>query len=172
MSSTLTRLSATAGFLTAAFAACRSGTPGGSTSDSTTPSSSSATPAPSSTSPTPSPTRADSIVLRTDKAQYHAGETMTLTFENKSGASYTFNPCTRTIERESGGGWTPMPDEGRMCTMQAFILAPHATQTGTTELPSPLAAGRYRVAVRMTLDQATGQPSKPLYAVSDPITVP
>lgn len=171
MSSTFARLSAAAGLLIAAFAGCRSGTPGGSASDSTTQPSSSVTPAPSSASPAPSPARADSIVLRTDKAQYRAGETMTLTFENRSSASYTFNPCTRTIERESGGGWTPMPDEGRMCTMQAFILAPHATQTGTTELPSPLAAGRYRVAVRMTPDQPGGKPAGAVLAVSDPIMV-
>jgi hypothetical protein len=95
-----------------------------------------------------------------------------LTFENRSAATYTFNACTRTIEHESNGTWTALPDEGRMCTMQAFLLAPHATQTGSTELPTPLPAGRYRIAVRMTLDQATGQPANPVYAISDPITVP
>jgi hypothetical protein len=97
---------------------------------------------------------------------------MTLTFENRSGSAYTFNPCTRTIERESGGNWTALPDEGRMCTMQAFLLSPHGTQTGSTELPDPLAPGRYRVAVRMTLDEAGRQPASPVYAVSDPIGVP
>jgi hypothetical protein len=58
-----------------------------------------------------------------------------------------------------------------MCTMQAFLLAPHGTQTGTTELPTPLAPGRYRVAVRMILDQPGGGSVGPVYAISDPITV-
>ena len=161
------RLSAAA-LLIAPVMGCRSRAAGGSSADSTNP-------------PTSSPTagapsggalaRADSIVLRTDKAQYKAGEAMTLTFENRSGSTYTFNPCTRTIERESGGGWTALPEEGRMCTMQAFILAPHATQTGSTELPSPLAPGRYRVAVRMTLDQPGAKAVSPVSAVRDPISV-
>ena len=159
------RLSAAATLI--AVVACRSGAGGASTDSTkqTPPPASPAAPAAEAL------TRADSIVLRTDKTQYRAGEAMTLTFENRSGSSYTFNPCTRTIEREASGTWTTLPDEGRMCTMQAFILAPHGTRTGTTELPSPLVAGRYRVAVRMTLDHAGGAATAPLYAVSDPITV-
>jgi hypothetical protein len=145
---------------------CRSGAAGGSSKDSAAPPTS-ATGAGASTL-----ARSDSIILRTDKTQYRAGEPVALTFENRSAATYTFNACTRTIEHESNGTWTALPDEGRMCTMQAFLLAPHATQTGSTELPTPLPAGRYRIAVRMTLDQATGQPANPVYAISEPITVP
>ena len=156
-----------AAVLTIAVAAgCRSGAAGKSAADSTAP------PASAIGSGASALARADSITVRTDKTQYRAGETMTLTFENRSALPYTFNACTRTIEKESNGSWTALPDEGRMCTMQAFLLAPHSTQTGSTELPTPLAAGRYRVAVRMTLDQSTGQPVNPVYAVSDPFTVP
>ena len=96
--------------------------------------------------------RSDSVVLRTDKTQYKAGEQLTLTFENKSASSYAFNPCTRSLEREAGGSWTAVPDEGRMCTMEAWILDARGTRTGTTELPSALAPGRYRVVVRMTVE--------------------
>jgi len=116
-------------------------------------------------------TRADSVVLRTDKTQYHAGERMTLTLENRSASSYAFNPCTRSLEREEGGTWTAVPEPDRMCTMEAWILDPHGTRTGTTELPSPLAPGRYRVVVRMTVESPQGAPAPAVNAVSEPITV-
>jgi Big-like domain-containing protein len=115
-------------------------------------------------------TRTDSVVLRTDKTQYRAGEKVMLTFENKSAASYAFNPCTRTLEREDGSAWTAIPDEGRMCTMEAWILDPRATRTGPTELPASLTAGRYRVLVRMTIEGG-GTPSPAVTAISDPISV-
>jgi hypothetical protein len=162
------RLLAVALLAAVTVAGCRPGAAGGSATDSTNPRVSSPSESAASTSAL---ARADSIVLKTDKTAYKAGETMTLTFQNRGGASYTFNPCTRTVERDSGGRWTALPEEGRMCTMQAFILAPHATQTGTTELPTPLAPGRYRVAVRMTLEQSGGKAVGPVYAVSDPISV-
>ena len=142
---------------------CRPSAPASSASDST--------PTPSASSPSTPSTRSDSVVLRTDKSQYRAGEKVTLTFENKSSRSYAFNPCTRTIEREENGTWTALPDAGRMCTMEAWILDPHGTRTGPTELPSPMAAGRYRVVVRMTVESTDGTPGTPLMAVSDPITV-
>ena len=149
----------------AVLVACRAGSRGASTGDSgTTPARADTSPASSAASP-----RADSIALRTDKARYRAGEKMTLTFENRSSVSYAFNPCTRTIERENGTAWSAVAEEGRMCTMEAWVLDPHGSRTGPTELPSTLAAGRYRVAVRMTPDQAGGAPA--VVAVSDPITV-
>jgi hypothetical protein len=125
-------------------------------------------PAPGAAAPS---ARADSVVLRTDKSAYRAGEKMTLTFENRSARSYAFNPCTRTLEREENGTWTALPDEGRMCTMEAWILDANGTRTGTTELPTPLPAGRYRVVVRMTVETVGGSTAPPINAVSDPITV-
>jgi hypothetical protein len=142
---------------------CRPSAPGSSASDST--------PTPSASSPSAASTRSDSVVLRTDKSQYRAGEKVTLTFENKSSRSYAFNPCTRTIEREENGAWTALPDAGRMCTMEAWILEPRGTRTGPTELPSPMAAGRYRVVVRMTVETTDGTAATPVIAASDPITV-
>ena len=141
--------------------ACRSGAPNPGAADSTP-----ATPPPSASTTV----RSDSVVMRTDKAQYRAGEKVTLTFENKSGNTYTFNPCSRALEKEAGGSWTAVPDPGRMCTMQAWLLEPRATRTGDTELDSPLAAGRYRIVVRMTVD-GPGSSGSAITAVSDPITV-
>jgi hypothetical protein len=165
-----TRRLSTAGLAvaTATLIACRPSTSRSSTGDSATPGARvDSTPAPAA----PATTRADSIVLRTDKAQYHAGEKMTLTLENKSAASYSFNPCTRSLEREDGATWTALPDEGRMCTMEAWLLDAHGIRSGPTELPSPLAPGRYRVVIRLTREQTSGMSSAAVSAVSDPITV-
>ena len=153
-----------------ALCACRSSAPGSASTDSA------ATPAPRADSAPGSgavsaTVRSDSVVLRTDKTQYKAGEQVTLTFENKSASSYTFNPCNRSIEREDGGAWTALPDEGRICTMEAWILDARGTRTGTTELPTPLAGGRYRVVVRMMPDSPAASPGSGIAAVSDPITV-
>ena len=152
-----------------ALGGCRPGAPGAGAVDSVT----AAARGDSSTrsSATAPSARSDSVVLRTDKSQYRAGDRITLTFVNRSAASYSFNPCTRTIEREENGAWTALPDPGRMCTMQAFILDAHGTGTGTTELPTPLTAGRYRVVVRMTMESPGGASTSPIDAVSDPITV-
>lgn len=140
--------------------ACRPSTPASGTPDSTTP-----TPAPSASATV----RSDSVLVRTDKTQYHAGEKVTLTFENKSATKYTFNPCSRSLEREQNGSWVAVPDPGRMCTMEAWVLDAHGTRNGDTDLDSPLDAGRYRIVVRMTPDMPNATTS--ISAVSDPITV-
>jgi len=115
--------------------------------------------------------RADSVVLRTDKTQYRAGEAMTLTLENRSASSYAFNPCTRAVEREENGRWVVVAEPGRMCTMEAWILEPRGTRAGPTELPTPLSPGRYRVVVRMTREQPGGGEGSAVLAVSEPISV-
>lgn len=149
------------------FLACRSSAPGGAPVDTGTPSARSDSVA---SSPAATP-RSDSVVLRTDKTQYRAGEKLTLTFENRSGSSYTFNPCMRSVERERGGSWSTVPEEGRMCTMEAWILDPHGTRSGATELPESLGPGRYRIVVRMTMESAAGGSASAVSAVSDPISV-
>jgi hypothetical protein len=148
--------------------ACRPSAPG-STADDSARAAPRADSAPASSAAAPS--RADSVVLRTDKSQYRAGEKITLTFENKGARSYAFNPCSRTLEREENGTWTTVAEPNRMCTMEAWILDPHGTRTGPTELPSSLPAGRYRVVVRMTMDALGSAPAGAVNAVSDPITV-
>ena len=154
------------GLALAAFTACRASGPGASPGDTARLSQRADSATPSSPA---NGAHADSVVLRTNKTQYRAGETMTLTFENKSGSSYAFNPCTRSLERETGGSWSAVPEEGRMCTMEAWILDPHGTRSGDTELPASLPAGRYRVVVRMTMQSPGGAAA--VSAVSDPIAV-
>ena len=152
------------GLVLAAHVACRPGAPGGAPGDTAKPSTS------ADASKSAGTVRTDSVVLRTDKAQYRSGEQMTLTFENRSASSYGFNPCQRSVEREAGGSWSAVPEEGRMCTMEAWILDPHGTRSGPTELPASLAPGRYRVVVRMSVEGPGGVASA-VSAVSDPISV-
>lgn len=155
-----------------AVGACRSSAPGGGAGDSA--GDSSAAPARTDSAPASGAAsgtvRSDSVLLRTDKTQYKAGEQVALTIENRSASSYAFNPCTRSLEREQNGSWVPTPEEGRMCTMEAWILDPRGTRTGTTELPSPLPPGRYRVVLRMS-KESSGAPATPLAAASEPIIV-
>lgn len=146
-------------------AACRSGAPAsGATDSASTP-----PPAAGTNAGANATVKSDSVLLRTDKTQYRAGEKVALTFENKSASKYTFNPCSRSLEREQNGSWVAVPDAGRMCTMEAWVLDAHGTRSGDTELDSPLEAGRYRIVVRMSPD--TPNATTPISAVSDPITV-
>ena len=143
--------------------ACRSGAPASGDSTSTP------SPTPAANTSASATVKSDSVLLRTDKSQYRAGEKVTLTFENKSSSKYTFNPCSRSLEREQSGSWVAVPDAGRMCTMEAWVLDARGTRTGDTELDSPLDAGRYRIVVRMSPDTPNATTS--ISAVSDPITV-
>ena len=151
----------------AALGACAQ-TGAGSTDSAVTPARTDTATPPASASATPT-VRSDSVVLRTDKAQYKAGEKMTLTLENRSAATYAFNPCTRSIEREEAGTARALTDEGRMCTMEAWILAPRGTRSGPTELPATMTPGRYRVVVRLTVEGSAAAAA--IMAVSDPIRV-
>lgn len=122
------------------------------------------------------PTQTDSssaqtaIELRTDQSRYRAGGAVALTIVNHSATRYSFNPCTRVIEREANGAWSAIPDEGRMCTMEAWLLEPNATRTATTDLPNPLPPGRYRLTIAFTADGQT-PPAAATQAASPPITV-
>jgi hypothetical protein len=151
---------------TVALGACRSGTPAADSAAATPKADSTASPGASAGT-----VRSDSVLLRTDKAQYKAGEQIALTLDNKSAAGYAFNPCTRALEREDGGSWTAIPEPDRICTMEAWILDPRGTRTGNTELPASLTPGRYRVVVRLTVESSAGAAGSAITAVSDPITV-
>jgi hypothetical protein len=74
------------------------------------------------------------------------------------------------IEREANGAWTKVGDEGRMCTMEAWLLEPNATSTAKTELPNPLPPGRYRIVVALTPEGQT-PPATAVQATSPPITI-
>jgi hypothetical protein len=122
------------------------------------------------------PAAADStaVELRVDSTSYAAGGQVALTITNHSNTTVSFNPCTRIVERESGSAWVPVEEPNRVCTMEAWLLEPHATRNATTELPSPLEAGRYRLVILLTREGAGGTPASGadrLRAVSAPFTV-
>ena len=127
----------------------------------------------SAAAPAPAPvaTAVDSSVaieLRTDRSSYRAGASAMLTIVNHTKREWTFNPCTRTLERESGTGWQVVP-EGRMCTMEAWILGPEATRTAPTSFGGSLEAGRYRLVIAFASAATSGGGST--RATSDPVTI-
>ena len=108
------------------------------------------------------------IELRTDRASYRAGDSATLTIVNHTGRGWTFNPCTRTLEREAGATWQVVP-EGRMCTMEAWILRPGETRTAPTSFGSSRDAGRYRLVIAFATEGApAGQSTR---ATSAPVAI-
>ncbi|HWE43786.1 MAG TPA: immunoglobulin-like domain-containing protein [Gemmatimonadaceae bacterium] len=132
-------------------------------------------PSPDSASGAPAPAppvaTADSAVaieLRTDRTSYRAGDNATLTIVNHTRKEWTFNPCTRTLERESGTAWQVVP-EGRMCTMEAWILGPNATRTAPTSFGASLDAGRYRLVIAFA--SAGGPRGTSVRATSAPVTI-
>lgn len=125
-----------------------------------------ATPAPAP--PAATVDSAVAIELRTDRASYRAGDNATLTIVNHTKEEWTFNPCTRTLERESGTTWQVVP-EGRMCTMEAWILGPMATRTAPTSFGGSLDAGRYRLVIAFA---SAGEPrGTSVRATSAPVTI-
>lgn len=110
------------------------------------------------------------IELRTDRASYRAGDNAMLTIVNHTKREWTFNPCTRTLEREAanGGTWQVVP-EGRMCTMEAWIIGPDATRTAPTSFGGSLEAGRYRLVIAFA---SAGPPAGgSTRATSAPVTI-
>jgi hypothetical protein len=110
------------------------------------------TPAPATGAPVAD--SATAVHLSTDKAQYRAGDRITLTLANRTGATYAFNPCTRSIENQTGTTWSAVAEEGRLCTMEAWMLEPNQTRTADTELPSTLRPGPHRVVIDLTREGA------------------
>ena len=123
--------------------------------------------------PAPAPPAAtvDSAVaieLRTDRTSYRAGDNATLTIVNRTQQEWTFNPCTRTLEREAGTTWQVVP-EGRMCTMEAWILGANATRSAPTSFGGSLDAGRYRLVIAFA--SAAAPRGASVRATSAPVTI-
>ena len=91
------------------------------------------------------------ITVRTDKQAYRPGEIVQLTIVNNSASKYTYNPCTRIVERDSAGTWTPVRED-RMCTMIAHLLEPKQTTNEATEMAEGIAPGRYRLVLSFADD--------------------
>jgi hypothetical protein len=109
------------------------------------------------------------LELRTDRSSYRPGEQMELTLVNPTNNTYTYNPCTRLLERQVSGGWIQL-EETRMCTMIAHILAPRSRRSERTELTKGLDPGAYRVILVLSVS-GPGAPGSGGVRVSAPITV-
>jgi hypothetical protein len=110
------------------------------------------------------------VALTLDRSSYAPGDVVTLTLTNSSADRFFFNPCPRAIEREEGGGWAPVDEGQRMCTMEAWILDANGSRTAPTELPASLRPGRYRIAVSLTVE-GREPPGAAVRAVSAPFSV-
>jgi hypothetical protein len=109
------------------------------------------------------------LELRTDKGSYRPGEQMELTLINPTNNTYTYNPCTRLLERAVSGRWTQL-EERRICTMIAHVLAPRSRRNERTELTSGLEPGSYRVILVLSAS-GPGVPGSAGVRLTAPITV-
>lgn len=114
------------------------------------------------------PDSSQQIELRTDRADYRPGDTVTMTIVNHTTGSWAFNPCTRILEHEAAGSWQAVPD-ARRCTMEAWILKPNETRTATTNFDSGLESGRYRLVIGFAGDGPPG--GRQATATSAPVTI-
>lgn len=111
------------------------------------------------------------IALRTDSTQYAAGASVGLSLTSSAEATYSFNPCTRSIEMWDGAAWVGVEEEDRICTMEAWLIEPGATRTATTELPRSLDAGQYRLVIAFTREADAQSSPERLRAISPPFSV-
>lgn len=88
----------------------------------------------------PAPVPTGSVSLSAAPARAAAGSAMTLTLRNGSSQTIGYNLCTSGLLTSAG---TPVPSD-RVCTMELRTLKPAASATYAWELPTDLAAGRYR----------------------------
>lgn len=140
--------------------ACRAGGAGSAPDDARRPAVDSARP----------PAAGDSVELRVDRSEYRGGDTVKVTIVNGSGATYSFNPCTRVVERESEGAWAAVPETGRVCPMIAWLVDPRASREASTTLPSDLQPGRYRLTISLGREGQT-PPAARVTATSPAFTV-
>ena len=115
-------------------------------------------PAPAPRNPSPADSAASTagpVVIALDKRTYARGAEVALQITSHATDTLGFNPCTRSIERRSAGRWSEGPDEGRMCTMELWILKPHETRDAKTELDASLAAGEYRIVILFSAQKPT-----------------
>lgn len=94
------------------------------------------------------------IALELDRTRYAPGGTVNVRIVNRDDAGYGFSACQRTVERRRGGEWFTVPEEGRVCTMMLQLLGARQTVMAETELPTPLDAGEYRIAITFSREEA------------------
>jgi hypothetical protein len=111
------------------------------------------------------------VQLTLDRSSYSAGAITTLTLTNATARDLGYNPCTRTIERQSGGNWAVVPEPDRVCTMELRLLAAGARVTERTDLPDFLQAGTYRMVLRLSDESPPPSGGAPVRATSAPFTI-
>jgi hypothetical protein len=85
------------------------------------------------------------LTLATDRAAYGPGQSVGLTLTNASDLAVGYNFCDYRLELEQGAQWVRHDDPQRVCERDLLTLDAHASTTGTIILPSPVAAGDYRL---------------------------
>ena len=110
------------------------------------------------------------VRIATDLRSYRAGDPVELRITNTTATTYTFNPCMRVIQQQTGdaASWAEIKEE-RICTMIAHMLEPNATRSERTELGEALKPGTYRLMIRFTPDSPGARGSVAAYTA--PITV-
>ena len=94
---------------------------------------------------------ANAITIALDRSTYAPASTMQVTVTNGSDMVLDYNQCSsRTLERQESGGWTAIPEPGRMCTMELRLLKPKETQTFSVTLPQNATPGTYRLALGLS----------------------
>lgn len=114
-------------------------------------------------------TRTPTVTIATDRRSYRPGDPVELRVVNQTAGSYTYNACTRVVERQSDSTWTAV-QEDRICTMIAHVLGPNETRVERTELGEQLKPGTYRVLVRFISENASAG-ARAVLAYSQPISV-
>jgi hypothetical protein len=113
------------------------------------------------------------VTISLDRASYSAGSRVEMRLTNHTNATLGFNPCSRSIERREGNAWVMVPEPGRVCTMELWLLRPHESRAGATELPVSLTRGTYRLGLMLTREDAAAPTTSPaIRAVSAPFEVP
>jgi hypothetical protein len=101
------------------------------------------------------------VAIDLDRTTYSAGSRVELRITNHTTETLGFNPCTRSIERLLRNAWVSFPEPARVCTMQLYILTPHASRTETTELPASMPRGTYRLVLTFTRESTGPTPPTP-----------
>jgi hypothetical protein len=125
-----------------------------------------ATPSAGTGTPSPSQSPTTGVVIALDRTTYSPGSQVQLRITNHTTDQLGFNPCTRSIERRAGNGWTLIVERERVCTMQLYLLEPHATRVESTDLPVSLERGMYRLVLSFTRENAGATPPPPMRVVS------
>lgn len=104
----------------------------------------------------PGDSRADGATVTTTASSYTPGSRVGLRITNNTGSTLGYNACTRTIEHNNNGNWSPIPEPNRMCTMQINLIEPGQTRSDATDLPNSMPVGTYRIVISMSRQETNG----------------